>query len=164
MLNSQQVSKPVLGDDYLTDLNAGMVNITLETSREYCRVWLGYYFSLCNRMMKFVESQDITKSEILELSNEDSETVKFIQSSVGYFIKPEHLFLSWIEKGVDFDYSDVNIAIRAFERINQNCMKGEFTESFYAFEKHINILAKKVSGDRTREIFRLLHPVMIELG
>jgi type I restriction enzyme M protein len=164
MPNSKQVNKQVLGEDYLNELNADLMNITLETSRQYCRVWLCYYFNLCNRMVKFVESQGITKSEILELSNEDSETVEFIQSSVGYFIKPENQFLSWVEKGVDFDYSDVNIAIRAFERINQNCMKGEFTDSFYAFEKHINILAKKVSGDRTREIFRLLHPVMIELG
>lgn len=47
--------------------------------------------------------------DISELSEDDLKSVEWIQNNLGYFIAYENLYDTWIDKGADFDVSDVLI-------------------------------------------------------
>ena len=87
-------------------------------ANEYKDYILGFIFYkyISNKQIEFVRSQEFTEDDIRALSEEDTETMRFIQRNVGYFISYDHLFSTWIEKGGDFDVSDVRDALSAFNR------------------------------------------------
>lgn len=107
-------------------------------ANEYKDYILGFIFYnyLSNNQEKFVQNEgflaDIDKSLISEkaldpkdqkskeCSDEDKETIKeiikYIRSSIGYFISFEHLFSTWLNEATNFDVSNVRDALAAFDR------------------------------------------------
>ncbi len=91
-------------------------------ANEYKDYILGFIFYkyISDKQVEFAKSQDFTDEDIRALSNEDTETVEFIQRNIGYFIAHDNLFSTWIEKGSDFDASNVTDALNAFNGRNIN--------------------------------------------
>ena len=85
---------------------------------EYKDYILGFIFYkyLSERECEFLKESGWEDGDIAELSEDDSKDVEWIQNNLGYFIANENLYDTWIEKGVDFDVSDVAGALSAFER------------------------------------------------
>ena len=91
-------------------------------ANEYKDYILGFIFYkyISDKQVEFAKSQDFTDEDIQALSDEDTETVEFIQRNIGYFIAHDNLFSTWIEKGSDFDASNVTDALNAFNERNIN--------------------------------------------
>jgi len=88
-------------------------------ANEYKDYILGFIFYkyLSDTEIKYVYSWGGTDEDIKALSENDPETVKSIQSSIGYFIAYENLFSTWVDMGKDFDVSNVRDALSAFSRL-----------------------------------------------
>ena len=87
-------------------------------ANEYKDYILGFIFYkfLSDAELKFLRKNDFTEDDIKLLTEEDGEAVSFIQNHNGYFIAYDNLFSTWIEKGSDFNVSDVHVALSAFDR------------------------------------------------
>ncbi|WP_253724258.1 type I restriction-modification system subunit M [Shewanella baltica] len=59
----------------------------------------------------------MSATEIAQLSETDTETADYIRAELGYFIAYDNLFSTWLNKGRDFDVSNVRDALSAFERL-----------------------------------------------
>ena len=74
-------------------------------ANEYKDYILGFIFYkyLSDKEVRFMQSKRATTEDIKNLSEEDTETVKYVQGNIGYFIAYEDLFSTWLVIGKDFD-------------------------------------------------------------
>lgn len=82
-----------------------------------------FYKYLSDTEIKWVKENDFTEEDIKLLKEEDEATVEFVQNNVGYFIEYNNLYSTWIEKGKNFDVSDVTDALSAFNRLISSTRK-----------------------------------------
>ena len=63
-------------------------------ANEYKDYILGFIFYkyLSDQEIKFLKENDFTDEDIQQLTEEDPETIAFIQQNVGYFIEYKNLF------------------------------------------------------------------------
>lgn len=95
-------------------------------ANEYKDYILGFIFYkyLSDKEVRFMQSKGATDEDIKNLGEEDTETVKYIQGNIGYFIAYKDLFSTWLSMGKDFDASNVRDALSAFSRlIDSNYVK-----------------------------------------
>lgn len=97
-------------------------------ANEYKDYILGFIFYkfLSDKEVRFMQSKGATGEEIKNLSEEDTETVKYIQGNIGYFIAYKDLLSSWLSMGKDFDVSNVRDALSAFNRLIDSNYKKVF--------------------------------------
>lgn len=116
---------------------------TIEAN-EYKDFILGFIFYkyLSHQEVKFLKDNDFTDEDIKELTEEDAETVEFIQKNIGYFIDYNNLFSTWIEKKKDFDISDVRDALNAFDRLIFKSHKKVFDNIFKTLQEGLSKLGK----------------------
>lgn len=126
-------------------------------ANEYKDYILGFIFYkyLSDKEVKWLKDNDFTEKDIRALSEEDTETVEYIQMNVGYFIEYNNLYSTWIEKGRDFDVSDVTDALSAFSRLISPTHKKVFENIFHTLETGLSKLGES-SGARTKAISGLL--------
>lgn len=126
-------------------------------ANEYKDYILGFIFYkyLSDTEVKWLKDNDFTEEDIRALSEEDTETVEYIQMNVGYFIEYDNLYSAWIEKGRDFDVSDVTDALCAFSRLISPTHNKVFENIFHTLETGLSKLGES-SGARTKAISRLL--------
>lgn len=126
-------------------------------ANEYKDYILGFIFYkyLSEQELKFVKSQDFTEDDIKALTEEDTETLEHIKSNVGYFITYDNLFSTWIDKGKDFDVSNVRDALSAFNRSISPKHKKLFQGIFHTLETGLSKLGD-TSGAQTKAIGQLL--------
>lgn len=126
-------------------------------ANEYKDYILGFIFYkyLSDTEVKWLKENDFTEEDIRALSEEDTETVKYIQMNVGYFIEYDKLYSTWVEKGRDFDVSDVTDALSAFSRLISPTHKKVFENIFHTLETGLSKLGES-SGARTKAISGLL--------
>ena len=88
-------------------------------ANEYKDYILGFIFYkfLSDKQVRFMQGKGATAEEIAQLSEDDAETVKYIQSNIGYFIAYKDLFSTWLDIGKSFDVSNVRDALSAFDRL-----------------------------------------------
>jgi type I restriction enzyme M protein len=88
-------------------------------ANEYKDYILGFIFYkyLSDTEEKFLKENEFTAEDIETLAEDDADTVAFVQRRIGYFIAYDNLFSTWINKGKDFDVSDVRDALSAFSRL-----------------------------------------------
>ncbi|MEG3696917.1 type I restriction-modification system subunit M N-terminal domain-containing protein, partial [Vibrio coralliirubri] len=74
-------------------------------ANEYKDYILGFIFYkyLSDQQVQFVTKEGMTSDEVKALTEEDAETVKYIQDNLGYFIAYENLFSTWVDPTSDFD-------------------------------------------------------------
>lgn len=76
-----------------------------------------FYKYLSEKQLRALKAAGATADEIRDLREDDVELRGFVQERVGYFISYDNLFSTWIEKGADFQISDVRDALSAFNRL-----------------------------------------------
>lgn len=127
-------------------------------ANEYKDYILGFIFYkyLSDQLVQFVISQGMTSEDIKSLNEDDAETVEFIQSTLGYFIRYNNLFSTWIDPTSDFDESNVRDALSAFSRLIHPNHKKLFEGIFTTLETGLSKLGES-AGKRTKAISDLLH-------
>ncbi|NLX65758.1 MAG: type I restriction-modification system subunit M [Bacteroidales bacterium] len=126
-------------------------------ANEYKDYILGFIFYkyLSEQEVKYAKSQDFTDEDIKKLVEEDAETMEFIRDQIGYFISYDNLFSTWINKGRDFDVSNVRDAISAFNRTISTRHKKIFQGIFHTLETGLSKLGDS-SGAQTKAIRDLI--------
>lgn len=124
---------------------------------EYKDYILGFIFYkfLSEKEESWLHSQGFEDADMPSVTENDPEIVRFVQSNLGYFIANENLYSSWIDKGADFDVSDVTDALSAFSRLVDQNHKHVFERIFETLETGLSKLGD-TSGARTKAISGLL--------
>ncbi|MFA0159401.1 type I restriction-modification system subunit M [Vibrio sp. 10N.261.46.A3] len=127
-------------------------------ANEYKDYILGFIFYkyLSDQQVQFVTKEGMTSDEVKALTEEDAETVKYIQDNLGYFIAYENLFSTWVDPTSDFDESNVRDALSAFSRLISPTYKKLFEGIFTTLETGLSKLGES-AGKRTKAISDLLH-------
>lgn len=126
-------------------------------ANEYKDYILGFIFYkyLSDKEVKFLKENDYDDESINTVTEEDAETVKWIQDNIGYFIGYENLFETWLQMGRDFDVSNVSDALSAFSRLISPTHKRVFDGVFETLQTGLSKLGDS-SGARTKAISGLL--------
>lgn len=127
-------------------------------ANEYKDYILGFIFYkyLSDQLVQFVTKEGMSSEEIQALNESDAETVKFVQSNLGYFIAYDNLFSTWIDPKTEFDESNVRDALSAFSRLIHEDHKKLFDGIFTTLETGLSKLGES-AGKRTKAISDLLH-------
>lgn len=127
-------------------------------ANEYKDYILGFIFYkfLSDKEVQFLKKNDWTDEYLVDLNEEDTETMQMVRQNIGYFISYEGLFSTWIAKGMDFSALDVTDSLSAFNRnINPHHRK-VFEGIFKTLETGLSKLGD-TSGARTRAIRDLIY-------
>jgi type I restriction enzyme M protein len=111
-------------------------------ANEYKDYILGFIFYkyLSEHEIKFAKKEKFTDEDIKQLSEEEPETVDYLKENIGYFIAYKDLFSTWIDKGSDFEVSDVRDALSAFSRLFNPAYKKLFDGIFKTLETGLSKL------------------------
>ena len=126
-------------------------------ANEYKDYILGFIFYkfLSDKEVRFMQSKGATAEDIKNLSEEDTETVRYIQSNIGYFIAYKDLLSTWLSMGKDFDVSNVRDALSAFNRLIDSNYKKVFDGIFETLQTGLSKLGES-SGSQTKAISDLI--------
>lgn len=127
-------------------------------ANEYKDYILGFIFYkyLSETELQFLKKEDFTEADIKALKEEDADAVDYIKKNIGYFITYENLFSTWINKGKDFDVSNVRDALSAFSRQISAAHKKLFDGIFDTLQTGLSKLGDS-SASQTKAISDLLH-------
>lgn len=127
-------------------------------ANEYKDYILGFIFYkyLCDKVERFAKQQGYAEEDLVNLSEEDTESVDYFKENLGYFIAYEHLFSTWIKLGRDFDVSNVRDALSAFERLIAPAHKKLFDGIFNTLQTGLSKLGEN-SASQTKAISGLIH-------
>ena len=106
--------------------------------------------------MKYLKENDYEDADIKELTEEDEDAVKDIQTSIGYFIAYENLFSTWLEMGSDFDVDNVRTALSAFTRLISESHKKVFNKIFDTLQSGLSKLGDS-SKSQTKAVSDLIY-------
>lgn len=126
-------------------------------ANEYKDYILGFIFYkyLSDKEIQFAKKAGFTDSDLKALSEDETETVDFIKSNIGYFIAYENLFSTWIAKGKDFDVANVRDALSAFSRLINPVHKKLFDGVFDTLQTGLSKLGES-SAAQTSATSKLL--------
>ena len=129
---------------------------------EYKDYILGFMFYkfLSDKLVEFLKSKEFTDSDIKSIEESDKETVRYVQANIGYFISYDNLFSTWIDKGNDFDVSDVRDALSAFDRLINHTHKKVFGDIFKTLQTGLSKLGG-TTAEQTKSIRDLIHLLKI---
>jgi type I restriction enzyme M protein len=125
---------------------------------EYKDYILGFIFYkfLSEKEEEFLSANNWNRADAIAYLNEDSqEVVEFVQRGIGYFIAYDNLYSAWLERGKDFDVSNVTDALSAFDRLVNPSHRHVFEKIFDTLETGLSKLGD-TSGARTKAISGLL--------
>ncbi len=126
-------------------------------ANEYKDYILGFIFYryLSEKELRFFKEQRMSDEDIKEMNESDEEFVDFTKESIGYFISYENLFSTWLEKGSDFDVSDVRRALTAFDRLISPSHKKVFEKIFNTLQTGLSKLGETATT-QTKSINALI--------
>lgn len=126
-------------------------------ANEYKDYILGFIFYkyLSDNELKFARKEGCSDADIKALSEDDTETVNHFKGNIGYFIAHEYLFSTWLEKGMDFDVSNVRDALSAFSRLINPAHKKVFDGIFDTLQTGLSKLGESAAA-QTKAISALL--------
>jgi len=127
-------------------------------ANEYKDYILGFIFYkyLSDTEVKFCRENDFSDTDIKALSEDDIDTVQFIQQGIGYFIAYNNLFSTWVTKGKDFDVSNVRDALSAFSRLINVTHRKVFDRILDTLQTGLSKLGDS-SGSQTKAVSDLIH-------
>lgn len=127
-------------------------------ANEYKDYILGFIFYkyLSEKELKFLKKNGFNDETIKEYLKEDNSDIKeYVQTNLGYFIEYTNLFSTWLNKGKDFDVSDVNDGLGAFERLTDKAHEKVFHNIFLVLQTGLSKLGDD-SKKQTKAISDLL--------
>lgn len=127
-------------------------------ANEYKDYILGFIFYkyLSGNELRFAKREGMSDKEIKALSEEDVQTAAYFKSNLGYFIAHKDLFSTWIDKGNEFDVSNVRDALSAFSRLIDTAHKKVFNGIFDTLQTGLSKLGESAAS-QTKAISALLH-------
>ncbi|WP_159022260.1 type I restriction-modification system subunit M [Formosa sp. L2A11] len=127
-------------------------------ANEYKDYILGFIFYkyLSDKEIQFCKDNDFAEDDIKALSEDDVETVNYIKKNIGYFIKYDDLFSTWISKGKDFEVGNVRDALNAFSRLISKAHTKLFDGIFDTLQTGLSKLGES-APKQTKAISDLLH-------
>lgn len=128
-------------------------------ANEYKDYILGFIFYkfLSEKEVKFLESQEMSKEDMKQyLTEKDTDTIEWVQAELGYFISYENLFSTWIEKGNDFEISNVTDALSAFDRYISKTHEKLFEKIFETLQTGLSKLGTNAAA-RTKAARDLIY-------
>ena len=148
-MNKQQLAQKIWA-------SANQMRSKIEAN-EYKDYILGFIFYkyLSDKEVKFLKENDYDDELLKTVSEEDDETVKWVQENIGYFISYKDLFSTWLSMGKDFDVSNVRDSLSAFSRLISNTHKKVFEKVFDTLQTGLSKLGDS-SGSQTKAISGLL--------
>ena len=126
-------------------------------ANEYKDYILGFIFYkyLSDKEVKFLKEEGYDDELLKTVTEEDTETLEYIQKNIGYFIGYKDLFSTWLDMGKDFSVDNVTTALSAFSRLISSTHKKVFDKVFDTLETGLSKLGD-TSGARTKAISGLL--------
>ena len=126
-------------------------------ANEYKDYILGFIFYkyLSDKEVKFLKEEGYDDELLKTVTEEDTETLEYIQKNIGYFIGYKDLFSTWLDMGKDFSVDNVTTALSAFSRLISSTHKKVFDKVFDTLETGLSKLGD-TSGARTKAISALL--------
>lgn len=126
-------------------------------ANEYKDYILGFIFYkyLSDKEVKFLKDEGYDDELLKTVTEEDEETVEYIQKNIGFFIGYNDLFSTWLDMGKDFSVDNVTTALSAFSRLISSTHKKVFDKVFDTLETGLSKLGD-TSGARTKAISGLL--------
>lgn len=148
-MNKQQLAQKIWA-------SANQMRSKIEPN-EYKDYILGFIFYkyLSDKELKFLKENEYDSELLPTVTEDDEETVKYVQANLGYFISCENLFSTWLEMGNDFDVSNVRDALSAFNRLISRTHKNVFDKVFDTLQTGLSKLGDS-SGSQTKAINGLL--------
>lgn len=136
--------------------SANQMRSKIEAS-EYKDYILGFIFYkyLSEQELKLLISDGWDEETLPLVTEEDQETVRYIQDRLGYFISYPNLFSTWIEHEKEFDVSNVREALSAFSRLISNTHRDVFDGIFETLETGLSKLGDSAQS-QTKAIINLL--------
>ncbi|MEG0477372.1 MAG: type I restriction-modification system subunit M [Raoultibacter sp.] len=127
-------------------------------ANEYKDYILGFIFYkfLSEQEERFCKENGFTADDMKALSEEDAETVRFIQTKIGYFISYDDLFSTWIEGGNDFGIDNVRDALSAFSRLVNSTHSKVFDGIFNTLQTGLSKLGESAAA-QTKAARDLIH-------
>ena len=127
-------------------------------ANEYKDYILGFIFYkyLSDREEQWLLAREYTEEDIREYVNEDDEeTVRNAQQSLGYFIAYKDLFSTWIHMGSDFSVDNVRTALSSFPRLISESHKKVFDGIFNTLETGLSKLGENTKS-QTKSVSDLI--------
>ncbi len=126
-------------------------------ANEYKDYILGFIFYryLSEKELRFFTEQGMTDEDIRQMDETDEDFVNYTKDTIGYFIAYENLFSTWLDKGSDFDVSDVRKALSAFNRLISDSHKKVFEKIFNTLQTGLSKLGETAST-QTKSINNLI--------
>lgn len=136
--------------------SANQMRSKIEAS-EYKDYILGFIFYkyLSEQELKLLINDGWDEETLPLVTEEDQETVRYIQDRLGYFISYPNLFSTWIEHEKEFDVSNVREALSAFSRLISNTHRDVFDGIFETLETGLSKLGDSAQS-QTKAIINLL--------
>jgi len=127
-------------------------------ANEYKDYILGFIFYkyLCDKEEQFALKEGYTKEDLVNLTEDDNETVAYFKENLGFFISYNNLFSTWIKLGRDFDVSHVRDALSAFDRLISPAHKKLFDGIFETLQTGLSKLGENAAS-QTKAISSLIH-------
>lgn len=132
-------------------------------ANEYKDYILGFIFYkfLSDKEIGVLKKDGWTDEDLkANLIEEDEEVVKYCQKNLGYFISYNDLFSTWIDKGSDFDVSNVRDALNAFSRLINEGHSKVFNKIFDTLQTGLSKLGDS-SGSQTKAIRELIQLIKV---
>ena len=126
-------------------------------ANEYKDYILGFIFYryLSENELRFFKEQGMPDDDIRQMDESDEDFVNYTKDTIGYFIAYENLFSTWLDKGNDFDVSDVRRALSAFNRLISDSHKKVFEKIFNTLQTGLSKLGE-TSTTQTKSINELI--------
>ena len=131
-------------------------------ANEYKDYILGFIFYkfLSDKEVRFLKSQGATVDDLKSidtdnLTDDDLDTINYIQRNIGYFISYKDLLSTWLNMGKDFDVSCVHDALSAFNRFIDKNYDKVFKGIFDTLQTGLSKLGDS-SGSQTKAISDLI--------
>ena len=126
-------------------------------ANEYKDYILGFIFYkyLSDKLVRFAKDEGFSDADLLDLSEDDAETLDHIKGTIGYFIAYPHLFSTWIAHQGDFNVSHVRDALSAFSRLIDAKHKRLFEGIFKTLETGLSKLGD-TAAKQTKAISELI--------
>jgi type I restriction system adenine methylase (hsdM) len=148
-MNKQQLASRIWA-------SANKMRSKIEAS-EYKDYILGFIFYkfLSEKEVSYLLADEWTENDLKDLSENDSDTVKYVQNNIGYFISFDNLFSTWLARKSAFDVSDVTTALSAFDALIAPAYQKVFKDVFKTLQTGLDKLGEN-SGARTKAIRGLI--------
>lgn len=127
-------------------------------ANEYKDYILGFMFY---KFLSDKEVERLTKvdgwaiKDLPYLSEEHADAVSHCQANLGYFIAYDNLFSTWLNRGKDFNVSNVRDALSAFNRLIDPKRKKLFENIFKTLDTGLSKLGES-SGTQTKAVSDLI--------